>query len=64
VACCLSQGLFIQPRLTCPGAELPVVLYRKEREARDMFGRGAVWYGPMLRHPFPLRYQPHDTGIV
>jgi hypothetical protein len=39
-----------------------VVFYKKEKEARDMFGRGAVWCGgrvslcrPMLRHPFPLR---------
>lgn len=35
------------------------------REARDMFGRaryggvveGPASAGPMLRHPFPLRYQ-------
>jgi hypothetical protein len=38
-----------------------VVFYKKE--ARDMFGGGTVWYGeggPMLSHPFLLRYQPHE----
>jgi hypothetical protein len=39
-----------------------VVFYRKEKEARDMvWCRGrACLYEPMLRHPFLLRYQPHD----
>lgn len=39
---------------------------KKERDNKDIFGRGAVWYrgreclcGTMKRHSFPLRYQPH-----
>jgi hypothetical protein len=43
-------------------------LYKKKRKARDMFGAGAVrcegrecLCGPMLRHPFPLRDQPHES---
>jgi hypothetical protein len=40
---------------------LPVVFYKKEKEARGMFSRGVVEYGgkgclfrSRLRHPFPL----------
>lgn len=35
-----------------------VVFYEKEKEARDLFGRGMYDEGPMLRRPFPLRYRP------
>jgi hypothetical protein len=46
-----------------------MLFYKKKREARDMF-EGAVWCGgrgclcgPMLGHPFPLKYQLQE-GIV
>jgi hypothetical protein len=46
------------------------VSYKKEKGGRDMFGRamygaseGGASVGPMLRHPFSLKYQPHK-GIV
>jgi hypothetical protein len=46
------------------------VFYKKEKEARDMFGGGKVWCRgrgclcwPMLYHPYPLRYQPRATNM-
>ena len=49
------------------------MFYKKEKGARDMFGRvrcgaaagvGVGSEGPMLRHPFLLRYQPHKEYNV
>jgi hypothetical protein len=46
-----------------------VVFYKKEKEGRGLLGRGTIWSGGggkrclcgcILRHPFPLRYQPKD----
>lgn len=39
-----------------------IVFYKKERTKKRtrMFGRGSVRWKGLLRHAFPLRYQPYD----
>jgi hypothetical protein len=55
----------------CVFINILLCFLKKLKEARDMFGIGTVWYrgreclcGPMLRHPFPLRYQPQDRDTM
>jgi hypothetical protein len=44
---------------------------KKDKERKNMLGECVVRYGgrgcllgPMMRHPFPLRNQPHDNCIA
>jgi hypothetical protein len=47
------------------------MFYKQEKEATGMFDGGVVWcggrgclWGPMLRHSFSLRYQPHGIEFI